>query len=147
MSLTSSCGSIIFFLIFFYDFIIQHFFLNSFVVIFNFFSIGLSCSHGLDRGFCIPVLCKGFCFLNNVVCIHFLNNSFYFIQMSFILYKNIYYEIIFLIYLALHNFFPFILFNKFCICFCFYYLLLVVINKFSRHKQVNILFCKIRYLG
>jgi hypothetical protein len=35
-------------------------------------------------------------------------------------------------------FFSFILFTRFHICFYFYYLL---INKFSGHKRINVIFC------
>jgi hypothetical protein len=42
--------------------------------------------------------------------------------------------------------FSFILFTQFHMCFYFYYILLILINKFSWHKQINISFCDIKYL-
>jgi hypothetical protein len=41
----------------------------------------------------------------------------------------------------MHNFFSFILFIRFHMCFYFYYLLLILINKFSGHKRENVIFC------
>jgi hypothetical protein len=42
--------------------------------------------------------------------------------------------------------FSFILFTQFHMCCYFYYILLILINKFGWHKQINILFCDIKYL-
>jgi len=41
----------------------------------------------------------------------------------------------------MHNFFSFILFTRFHMCVYFYYLLLILINKFSGHKRENVIFC------
>ena len=60
--------------------------------------------------------------------------------------KNIYFKIIFIICSALHNIY-FILFNQFYMCLYLYYLLLMLINKFSKYKQINILFYKIKYFN
>ena len=46
----------------------------------------------------------------------------------------------------MHTPFLFIFFTLFHIYFYFYYLLLILMNKFSRHKPINISFCKIKYL-
>jgi len=40
----------------------------------------------------------------------------------------------------------FILFNQFCICFYLYYILLILINKFGKHKRINVLFYDIKHL-
>jgi hypothetical protein len=115
------------------------------VVIFNFFYIGLSWSHDLERGSCIPFFNNFFKIIlfvfNFWIIIFILYGEIYFIK------KNIYSEIIFFKCLALHcGFFLFILFNHFHTCLCFYYLLLILIKKFSRHKWVNISYYMIKYL-
>jgi len=122
------------------------FFLNiGFMVIFNFIYNSLSQSHDVGHVFCMPFLNKGFFFLKCFVCIWFFKKFFiFYVDEMYFIKKIIYFEIIFIIYLALH-FFPFVIFNQlFHVCFC--YLLLIVIKKFIRHKQVNISFCEIKYL-
>jgi hypothetical protein len=140
---------LIFFLILFYDFIILHCLKNiCFVVTFILFSIILSWSHYLNHEFCKVFLDKYFLKKNYFV-FNFCWFFIYFIQVGFVLYKNSYFEIIFLICSAMHTFsfiFIFILFTLFHMCFYFYYLLLILMNKFSGYKLVNILFCKIKYL-
>jgi hypothetical protein len=64
--------------------------------------------------------------------------------------KNIYFQIIFLIWALLHNIlFYFILFNQFNV---YLFLLsfdwikkLILINKLNKHNRINILSCRIKY--
>jgi len=60
--------------------------------------------------------------------------------MDLIFFKNIYLEIIFLRCFDLHNiFFPFIYSINFICIFIYFIFLLILIHKFSRHNQINIL--------
>ena len=79
------------------------------MVTFIFFSISLSRSRYLNHEFCklcldkVFFLKKTFCFPFNFYWFFF----FYFIQVGFVLYKNIYFETIFLVCSAMHTFFSF----------------------------------------
>ena len=102
---------------------------EDFMIIFNFFSINLSCFHDLGRGFCRPFLNK------NVFKIIFFVFNFWITL--FILYKwalfykkNIYSEIIFFICLALHNIF-------FLLFYSVLYLFLFLLSSFHFNKRTN----------
>jgi hypothetical protein len=66
---------------------------------------------------------------------------------NFILYKwaLFYKKKIYFLQYVFYNIF--ILFYSINMCFYFYCLLLILINKLSRHEQINILFCRIKYFN
>jgi hypothetical protein len=91
--------------------------------------------------------------------INFLRDFFYLSIIFLIFYIDEFYFLIyffshkiFLICTSLHNiYFYFILFNQFNMCFYFYCHLIewkiILINKFSKHSQINILSYKIKYFS
>ena len=118
------------------------------MVNFIFFSINLSMSHYLNYEFCKLFLDKEFISKNVVLfCVQFLPIFYLTLhkQVMFCI-KNSYFEIIVLVCSSMHILFYFILFTLFHMCFYFQYLLLILMNKFSGQKQINVSFCKIKYL-
>jgi len=78
--------------------------------------------------------------------------KFFFIFIKIFCIEEIYFQIIFLICVALYIiFFLFILFNQFIICLYVFIIVwsnkkLILIRKFRKHNCVNVTFCEIKYL-
>jgi len=110
------------------------------VVIFNLFHIGISRSHNLNHKFCMPFFNRVF-FKKDILFVFifwricFYTNELYFIK-----------KIIFLICFALHNIFS-LFYSISFICVTIFIIFFIDFNKqISRQKQVNIVFCGIKYL-